>query len=92
MGKGGQRERTFHAGLLADFARRAAAHKIVFEESDVKALRETFQRLVIASSPKVPKILDEVRPDGSSEMLGLEEALPWMWIATIDPTMREPAL
>ena len=33
-----------------------------------------------------------MRPDESSEMAGLEEALPWLWAAASDPAFREAAL
>ncbi|MBK9383212.1 MAG: hypothetical protein IPN34_00080 [Planctomycetes bacterium] len=91
-GRGGKNERCFHAGLLADLVRRAEPQRCVFETSDRKAMRETFLRLIFASTPRVPRLLDEVRPDESSEMVGLEEALPWLWAAASDPLFRDAAL
>ncbi|MBL8896315.1 MAG: hypothetical protein JNM84_01750 [Planctomycetes bacterium] len=91
-GRGGKNERCFHAGLIADLVRRAEPHGWVFEAADRKAMRETFQRIVYASAPRIPRILDQVRPDESSEMAGLEEALPWLWAAASDPAFRDAAL
>jgi hypothetical protein len=91
-GRGGKHERCFHAGLLADLVRRAEPQHWVFETADRKAMRETFLRLVYASTPRVPRMLDDPRPDDSSPMAGLEEALPWLWAAATDPAYREAAL
>lgn len=90
-GRGGNNERTFHAGLLADFAARAKAQGIVFDDKDAKALRETMLHIVLEKFPEVPRILTLVRPDDNSEMMGLSEALPWLWSASIDPTLHDHA-
>lgn len=91
-GRGGKHERTFHAGLLADLVRRSEPKLGVFDEAERAALRETFTRIVAGAAPRVPRILEELRPDGSSETSGPEEALPWLWAAATDTGFRAAAL
>lgn len=83
-GIGGRKERVFHAGWLAEFADLCLRAELVFEEKDLDSMYATFERIVWASGPKVPLVLEPQLLDGSSTLTTVPEAYPWLSLAARD--------